>query len=319
MRPLRITVVCALLGAGLASPQLRAAERLPTSPIWPTQADCEALAKAYSQVRHEAEQSMLDCYREPSQIGPGFEVSWRNSCSVQRGVRAYPQCVEEEQYVCQIGQKSISECQTCWERTKLRAAQVEKQASANSASITEAAKTSAATATKLTNDLYEGATSLTDKFDQARRLLTDPSKFLRDALLQKFRSRLAEFLNPEGDLRPDMYGDANEVYRYASNVKDAGLELTTDPIIHKFQQEALDEIVRHGAITRALVAQIGKEIENFTVRNSSLAPTAPVQASYFQIPITKTNCSVLKDPARSKRLLDQDQAGWLALVGECGN
>lgn len=303
------------LGIALMLSNSYASERLPTSPVWPTRADCQQLWAAFNQIRRSAWDTVNVCMSGPAHIGPGYEVSTSGSCALVPGVRAWPQCVDEEQYACQMAEKANEESRICYQRADQRAAQEEKSSSPTGVSRTAAAQKSAATALKATNVLYD----LAKKFDKARGLLTNPSKFLLDALSGPSRATLSEFLDGGGNLRPERYEDTNELYRYIKNLTDTPDAATSNPIIRQIQKETLRGIVQHFGMVLALMDQAGRDIENFNAWSGEASVRVPGQASRIAVSPAAPDCSLLKDPARSRQFMQENQAGWLALVGKCNN
>ena len=299
---LALYVVCARSAIGA---------QLPVAPVDPTYQDCQGLGRAYDVLIHEAHDAVFKCLRGPSQIGLGQEVNAQ--CGTYRTVRAWPQCVGAELRACQVVDKDHMEqaqCQARAGKRSLRERAADEDTSRRRQHISAL------------DSRYRNAKSTADRFDTAASFLSDPKRFLFDALKSSATQIAARMFDAEGILRPERFEDANVLYSLASGTSRDALLARGNGLVREIQNDALDQISASFARTMRQMDEALHQMDELSRTSQSGLQRVPAAPNLPPPPVSSQaqggyDCSTLKNPAVSRALMESDEAAWLSLVGRC--
>ncbi len=287
-----------LLLAAITAPTAgRAAEQVPVAPLRPTSADCNALWTTYTRIRQQARAEVSRCMSGPYDIRLGYEVSSDGRCALYRSMRAWPQCVREEQEACQIEEYTNDQFRVCNDRARVVSS--------------DAARTTLNAA----NTGYEAATEAVTRYEQTIKFIESPGEFLGDLILGNARETAIQGLTPRGRPRPQGSDNEELVYRSVRNANQAVLDAGVNPVIQEIQQRTFGEIFRRVDETLAEWDDTQKLIGEITIRAPGSAPPAqPPSPNMFA---ARPDCSLLKDKAAKRYYKDSDPKGFRTLVDAC--
>jgi len=224
---------------------------------------------------------------------------------------------------CQVHRRWQAENQICQERAEQRRAREAAAKSSNPSTKSGAVYTRIESPDERARLLKEYNTVVANvqKTDtvirSARSFLQDPKRFIYDTLIKYSQDLTLKLFDPEGRVRRTSYADVDEIYKFVDAEAKNGFAQTQNPIIRAFQQTALGAIGQSYKRTTNELDTAIAAMHTFSVSEtpSPMSVGAPVRS--LPAPAGDVDCSILRDVARSRQLMQTNQAAWLDLVGRC--
>jgi hypothetical protein len=300
--------IAVILITAMATSAKAVAANLPRCPLEPTPEDCAELARTYSAAGADASSKVFHCLlTDPPNVGRG-EEAWPPDCQPRTVYRAYPECFGDELERCQVGQQGLIEVKLCQDRLGEREAQSDNNIGSTLHTLTD-----------WTDSIQEAA----DLFNKGEQLLTNPTKFLYDALQQYSHDLAMRMFDPDGQLNSEYSGVGDDIYKLARNSAHGGMELTMSGLPREIASASMEAIDKRFQFALSQMSLAMVNMNSISVSSEAAntpaflrAPTLSTSNAATE-PSADPNCAIIRDPDRSRQLENQDEQTWLNLVGRC--